>query len=957
MVERLPKTWRPIPAALVGLLAALAVAGAYMAGLDRWAEAKALDLRFRVLGPAEASDRILCVDIDSASLAEIGPWPWPRERLAALVDVLRRCEAQAVALDVDLSYPQPRRYESPVGRPLAADLGIALDYVGPVVVGDDAALSKAIKEHGNVFLTVRAQLADPNLAVRTPMERAIESALRGRPTMTPKEVADTMSGQVQFGAAEFRRAKQRAIAARVRQILAADSARSLADMRKIVLPEAGPDDWPVETDMLRRAYLHAQSMISLRRFSVPPDRLGGYRLRSPPPVRAPLVAFVQAARGAGLQAPQADADGVVRGARLLGQLESGACAHLALVVAHDELAGAHEGAEPITADAEAVTIRCADGTQRRLPIDSDGQMVINWVRPRRGGFGRVSAARVAAPWLARKRLEREQNLARLLYLGAAKLVDTNIAKQLSALLARHDGDSAAKEAIEKLCKQVREQLNDGSLSMQRLAQQAKPDNTVRPDAGAEVLRKIREAGRQYEQLKRIRSLVDSIANRAGGIEAAIERDEAGIRKLVSGKICLISATAPAAAHLVATPVSKRMPPGRVWANTLNTILSGATIRRASRQDDLVVIGIAAAVVTIVSVGLSLGWAFVITLSLGAAYGAFNAAVMFARWHVWVAVVCPLAACAACFAAVAVFRRLTEEPPRRRIRAAFSGALPAEQVLAITAKPSLVTLTGEHRVVSCVILDLCDIAPLWERCAAQGLGRVMDRYFDRVGAIVRDRHGGYLDTLAGGAVALFNAPIAQEDHAARAVQAALQCRYELARLDESIAAELDLPPMPMRRAVVATGGATVGNFGVGRRISYTAAGEAVEMARQLVGAGEVLGARVLVCERTWRLGGSNDLLARPLGRLVLPGRPAPLSVWEVYARTRASGEVSQAFADFARAVDLLAKRKFEAAAELFEGAAPALGDDKPTQIYLELCRAFAARPPSDDWTPQIQLPPG
>lgn len=49
----------------------------------------------------EPEPRILVVDIDEASLAEFGPWPWPRERLSGLVEILlAEYAARGVALDI-----------------------------------------------------------------------------------------------------------------------------------------------------------------------------------------------------------------------------------------------------------------------------------------------------------------------------------------------------------------------------------------------------------------------------------------------------------------------------------------------------------------------------------------------------------------------------------------------------------------------------------------------------------------------------------------------------------------------------------------------------------------------------------------------------------------------------------------------------------------------------------------
>src|SRR6185436_4320385 len=47
------------------------------------------------------------VDIDEASLRELGQWPWPRTQLAALVDQLTELGAAAIAFDI--VFPEPDR--------------------------------------------------------------------------------------------------------------------------------------------------------------------------------------------------------------------------------------------------------------------------------------------------------------------------------------------------------------------------------------------------------------------------------------------------------------------------------------------------------------------------------------------------------------------------------------------------------------------------------------------------------------------------------------------------------------------------------------------------------------------------------------------------------------------------------------------------------------------------------
>jgi adenylate cyclase len=70
--------------------------------------------------------RIVVIDIDESSLTSVGPWPWPRTRLATLIEnLLSVYEARGVALDMVL----PERADA------EADMRLALlAQHGPVVL-------------------------------------------------------------------------------------------------------------------------------------------------------------------------------------------------------------------------------------------------------------------------------------------------------------------------------------------------------------------------------------------------------------------------------------------------------------------------------------------------------------------------------------------------------------------------------------------------------------------------------------------------------------------------------------------------------------------------------------------------------------------------------------------------------------------------------------------------------
>ena len=110
-----------LPPLALGIVAVLAVAAARL--LD---PAPVRDLR---LAQFDALQRLMprplpdlpvrIVDIDEQSLAQIGQWPWPRDRLASLVRRLHEAGAAAIALDIVFAEPDrlsPARIVGEVAR-------------------------------------------------------------------------------------------------------------------------------------------------------------------------------------------------------------------------------------------------------------------------------------------------------------------------------------------------------------------------------------------------------------------------------------------------------------------------------------------------------------------------------------------------------------------------------------------------------------------------------------------------------------------------------------------------------------------------------------------------------------------------------------------------------------------------------------------------------------------------
>jgi adenylate cyclase len=109
--------------------------------------------------PYDADLPVRIVDIDDASLARYGQWPWPRDRLAALIEGVAAAGAAAVAIDLVMAEPDRSSPEqivaslpdTPARRALerAIELGEPNDAVLAAALAASNSVTGAILVHGD----------------------------------------------------------------------------------------------------------------------------------------------------------------------------------------------------------------------------------------------------------------------------------------------------------------------------------------------------------------------------------------------------------------------------------------------------------------------------------------------------------------------------------------------------------------------------------------------------------------------------------------------------------------------------------------------------------------------------------------------------------------------------------------------------------------------------------------
>lgn len=145
----------------------------------------------------------------------------------------------------------------------------------------------------------------------------------------------------------------------------------------------------------------------------------------------------------------------------------------------------------------------------------------------------------------------------------------------------------------------------------------------------------------------------------------------------------------------------------------------------------------------------------------------------------------------------------------------------------------------------------------------------------VGAIF-DEEGTVVQYEGDEVIAIFNAPLEQPDHPRRALRAALGIRERVDAYHHS------LPSGHPRRTItfgcgVTTGRAIVGYTGTARRYTYTALGDAIDVAAGLTEAAEP--GQILIGEATYNR--VADMLdAEPLPPLTVRGQRTPATAYAV-----------------------------------------------------------------------------
>jgi len=419
---------------------------------------------------------------------------------------------------------------------------------------------------------------------------------------------------------------------------------------------------------------------------------------------------------------------------------------------------------------------------------------------------------------------------------------------------------------------------------------------------------------------------------------------------LAGKIVIVGATAPGLLDLRATPVANVFPGVEVHANLMAGILDKKIPQRPKYEQEFDLAQMAL-------IGLLLTWLLprmkpwrAWGLTLGA-----TVLLLMGNFIVWRdhAIAMPIIPTATLIFSLLLgymgWGYLVESASKRQFSALFGQYVPPELVEKMAEDPTQYSMEGRNAELSVLFSDVRDFTSISEKLDAKQLSHLINEYLTEMSDIIRSQYQGTLDKYIGDAIMCFwGAPVAQPDHARRAVLAALAMHKRMREMEPRLIAEYGFP---LHIGVgVNSGPMTVGDMGSNIRRAYTVMGDNVNLGSRLEGLTKNYGVGVMVSEST--RAATPEIAYRLLDRVRVKGKQIPIAVFEpVGLADTLSDEIKARLASWEAALEAYFAQDWpraRAALQPLIGANLWHNEDALYTLYLERIAHYEHEPPLADW---------
>lgn len=295
-----------------------------------------------------------------------------------------------------------------------------------------------------------------------------------------------------------------------------------------------------------------------------------------------------------------------------------------------------------------------------------------------------------------------------------------------------------------------------------------------------------------------------------------------------------------------------------------------------------------------------------------------------------------------------YKYLTEERKKKHLRSTFSKYVSPAVVDEILRDAGNIELGGRKQRMTVFFSDLRNFTTISEKLQATELSDVLNLYLTPMTQIVFANKG-TLDKYIGDAVmAFFGAPIAFPDHATHACRCALSSMARLKSIREEINSKFPGKNIPIEIGIgINTADVSVGNMGSDIVRSYTVMGDGVNLASRLEGITKEYGVKIVISEFTYA-DVKDRFTCRELDWVRVKGKLDPVVIYELICEGKPEAKMADMLNFYQQGYTLYHKKEFKQALDLFKQALQINPEDPPAQEYKERCEDYIETPPPDNW---------
>ena len=319
--------------------------------------------------------------------------------------------------------------------------------------------------------------------------------------------------------------------------------------------------------------------------------------------------------------------------------------------------------------------------------------------------------------------------------------------------------------------------------------------------------------------------------------------------------------------------------------------------------------------------------------------------LFIYWGIWVNIIYPLLVLVLVYTSLTVYRYLTEEKERKKIKGAFTYYVSSSVVNEMLKHPEKLKLGGDRKELSVLFSDIRGFTTIAEGLTPEELVHLLNEYLTVMTDIVF-KYDGTLDKYMGDAImAIFGAPLDLPDHPIKACHSALEMIEELKNLNQKWIAE---GKHPMDIGIgINTGPMMVGNMGSDQRFDFTAMGDSVNLGSRLEGANKSYKTNIIISEFTFERV-KNEFTCMELDAVRVKGKKRPVKIYSLVGYQDLPGIQEEVIKQFNQGVMFYKRRKWDKAIHIFENITAMDPNLYAAQVYIDRCFDLKKNPPPANW---------